>query len=209
MAKLKLTYFDFHGGRGEVARIALSIGKIPFEDDRIPFEEWPRRKPAMPFHGLPVLEVDGVCVTQSNAINRYAGKLADLYPSDPLQALICDEVMDAVEDVTIKTVATFSIENEEEKKGARKALVDGPLRLYLERLEERLVQQGGEWFAGGRISVADLKVFVWVGHLKSGKLDHVPVDLPDRVAPKLVVHLERVRNHPGVKAYYAEHRATP
>ena len=28
MAKLKLTYFDFHGGRGEPARLALSIGGI-------------------------------------------------------------------------------------------------------------------------------------------------------------------------------------
>ena len=34
-APLKLTYFDFHGGRGEPARIALSIGGIPFEDDRV------------------------------------------------------------------------------------------------------------------------------------------------------------------------------
>jgi glutathione S-transferase len=205
MAKLKLTYFDFHGGRGEVARIALSIGNIPFEDERIPFAEWPRRKPEMPFNAMPVLEVDGMRVTQSNAINRYAGKLADLYPSDPLQALICDEVMDAVEDVTIKTVATFSIADEEEKKAARKALVAGPLTLYLERLEERLIQHGGEWFAGGRISVADLKVFVWVGRLKSGELDHVPADLPDRVTPRLAAHLERVRNHPGVRAYYAKH----
>jgi hypothetical protein len=25
---------------------------------------------------------------------------------------------------------------------------------------------------------------VWIRHLKSGVLDHVPADLPDRVAPK-------------------------
>ena len=36
MPKLKLTYFDFHGGRGEPARLALSMGGIPFEDDRVP-----------------------------------------------------------------------------------------------------------------------------------------------------------------------------
>ena len=36
MAKLKLSYFDFHGGRGAPARIALSIGGIAFEDDRVP-----------------------------------------------------------------------------------------------------------------------------------------------------------------------------
>jgi hypothetical protein len=33
---------------------------------------------------------------------------------------------------------------------------------------------------------------------------HVPTELPDRVAPKLVEHFERVKSHPGVKAYYAK-----
>jgi hypothetical protein len=39
MTKQKLTYFDFHGGRGEPARLALSISGIPFEDDRVPPSE--------------------------------------------------------------------------------------------------------------------------------------------------------------------------
>jgi glutathione S-transferase len=86
MAKIKLTYLDFHGGRGEPARLALSIAGIPFEDDRVPYADWPRRKPTAPFGHLPVLEVDGQLLTQSNTINRYVGKLANLYPSDPWQA---------------------------------------------------------------------------------------------------------------------------
>ena len=39
MAKLKLIYFDFDGGRGEPARLALSIGGVPFKDDRVPPSE--------------------------------------------------------------------------------------------------------------------------------------------------------------------------
>ena len=35
MPNLKLTYFDFHGGRGETARLAMFIGGIAFEDDRL------------------------------------------------------------------------------------------------------------------------------------------------------------------------------
>jgi glutathione S-transferase len=204
MAKLKLTYFDFHGGRGEPARLALAIGGIDFEDDRVSFADWPRRKPQTPFGGLPVLEVDGQVVTQSNGINRYVGKLTDLYPSDPWQAALCDEAMDAVEEITTQVVATFDLP-EEQKKARRKALADGAITFYLTRLQQRLEAHGGTYFAGGRLSVADLKVFGWIGHLKSGKLDHVPTDLPNRVAPKLVEHYERVKNHPGVKAYYAKH----
>ena len=45
MPKLKLTYFDIHGGRGEPARLALSIGGIPFENDRVAPSDWLARKP--------------------------------------------------------------------------------------------------------------------------------------------------------------------
>ncbi len=202
MPELKLTYFDFHGGRGEPARLAMFMGGIEFEDRRVPLAEWPAVKAEMPFHAVPVLEVDGKTLTQSNVINRYVGKLAGLYPSDPWQAALCDEVMDVIEDIVNEVVATFTIENEEEKRAARQALADGPLRFYLERLQTRLEQTGGEYFADNRLTVADLKVFVWIRNLRSGILDYIPTDLPDRVAPLLVEHLERVNKHPKITAYY-------
>jgi len=123
MPKLKLTYFDLHGGRGEPARLALSMGGIPFKDDRVASSDWTARKPDTPFGALPVLEVDGQTLAQSNAINRYVGKLTDLYPPDPWQAALCDEVMEAVEDISTKLAATLFLPDEE-KKTQRKALVE-------------------------------------------------------------------------------------
>ena len=202
---LKLTYFDFHGGRGEPARLALFIGGLPFEDDRVPFSDWERRKLDTPFGALPILERDGQILAQSNAINRYVGKLTDLYPSDPWQAALCDETMEAVEDISSMIVATLFLP-EEEKKARRRTLVEGPLPFYLSRLQRRL-EERGRYFAADRLSVADLKVFVWIRHLKSGALDHVPTDLVDHVAPKLLEHYERIKNEPGVKAYYARQGA--
>ena len=204
MAKLKLTYFDFHGGRGEPARLALSIGGIPFEDDRVPTSDWEHRKAHTPFGALPVLEVDGRTLAQSNAINRYVGKLADLYPTDPWQGALCDEVMEAVEDIGTKIAGTLFLP-EEQTKAQRQALVEGAIPFYLTRLQQRLEVHGGRYFADDRLSVADLKIFVWIRHLKSGALDHVPTDLPDRVAPTLVEHYERVKNDPRIRAYYANH----
>ncbi len=201
---LELTYFDFHGGRGEPARLALSIGGVPFTDRRVKFEDWPALKPTTPFGGIPVLSVDGAEVAQSNGINRFVGKLTGLYPEDPLQAAFCDEAMDAVEEISVQIVSTFSITDAQEKKARRQALADGPIRFYLERLDKRLDARGGQWFADGRLTVADLKVFLWIRHLKSGNLDHVPTDLPDRLAPRLLQHFERVRAHPKVRGYYAE-----
>src|SRR4029077_13469699 len=111
-----------------------------------------------------VLEVDGKTVSQSNAINRYVGKLADLYPSDPWQAALCDEVMEAVEDIGTKIGATFALP-EEQKKAQREELVAGPIPFYLTRLEQRLEAHGGRYFAADRLTVADLKVFVRIRRL--------------------------------------------
>lgn len=44
---------------------------------------------------------------------------------------------------------------------------------------------------------------VWVRALRAGILDHVPADLPDKLAPKLVDHLDRVLGNPEVTEYYA------
>ena len=203
MAKYKLTYFDFHGGRGEPVRIALAIAGIPFEDDRISFDDWSSRKPGTPFGSVPVLEVDGKTLGQSNAIGRYVGKLAGLYPADPWQAALADETMDAVEDVIGEVGATMFLP-EDEKKAKREALAAGPLPFALGCLEKRLEANGGRYFADDRLTVADLKTAMLVRILRSGMFDYVPADLVDRTAPKLVEHYRRVMDDPDVKAYYAK-----
>jgi glutathione S-transferase len=182
---LKLTYFDFDGGRGEVARLALHIGGLAFEDRRIAFKDWDAHRDATPFHALPVLEVDGQVVAQSNTINRYVGKLAGLYPKDDWQALLCDEVMDAVEDLDHMIGNTIDLPADE-KKAARAELAAGPIPRYLEQFAARLKAAGGEHFADRRLTVGDLKVWMMVRWLRGGVLDHIPKDLVDRVAPLLV-----------------------
>lgn len=205
MPKLILAYFDFDGGRGEPARLALHIGGVAFEDRRIGPKDWPSVRDKAPFHAVPTLEVDGKLITQSNAINRYVGKLAGLYPKDDWQAALCDEVMDAAEDIGTRIGNTFSL-GPDEKKKAREELAAGPITRYLEQLQAKLQAAGGEYFADKRLTVADLKAFVWLRWLRSGLLDHIPKDLVDRVAPLLAKHAERVAAHPKVAAYYASRK---
>src|SRR5258708_32515588 len=59
MAKLKLTYFDFDGGRGEPARLALHIGGIAFQGHRLSGKGWPGVLGMMPFLANAPPEVDG------------------------------------------------------------------------------------------------------------------------------------------------------
>lgn len=201
MDKLQLTYFDFPGGRAEPARLALHIGGIAFEDQRFAPAEFAEVRKRTPLHQVPVLHVNGLQVTQSDAITRYAGKLAGLYPEDPVQALYCDEVMSALEDVTIRIGNTFGLAGDA-LKSAREALAADLLPRYLRWLDSRLEAHGGEYLADRRLTIADLKAFVLLGWLASGKLDHIPTDLVDTVAPKLAAYVARIAAIPAIAAWY-------
>ncbi len=202
MSSYKLTYFDFDGGRAEPIRIAFHAAGIDFEDNRLSFPEFNEMRQGTRFNSVPVLEIDGAAVTQSNALSRYVGKMAGLYPADDLQALYCDEVLGALEDLIHCIVRTFDLQGEDLRL-AREKLVDGWLSIYLRGLDELLARGGGEYFADNGLTVADLKAFVQTRSLRSGNLDYVPTDLVQRLAPGLVEHQERIESDPRVVAYYA------
>ena len=202
MNKLKLTYFDFAGGRAEPARLALHIGGIPFEDYRFAPADFPEVRKTTPLGQVPTLHVNGVQITQSDAITRYAGKLAGLYPEDALQALFCDEVLGALEDINIKIGTTFGMTGDD-LKNAREALAAGALPKYLRWLEQQLENHGGEFFADNRLTIADLKAFGLLSWLSSGKLDHIPGDLIETAAPKLTDYVSRIAKLPAIAQYYA------
>ncbi|MCP4341637.1 MAG: glutathione S-transferase [Desulfobulbaceae bacterium] len=202
MSTYKLTYFDIDGGRAEPIRIAFHTAGIDFEDNRISFAEFGEMRSSTRFNSVPVLEVDGAQITQSNALSRYIGKMADLYPLDNLQALYCDEVLGALEDLTHYIVRTYGLQ-EEELQLARQNLVDGWMSTYLRGLDQLLIRGGGNYFADNQLTVADLRAFVQTRSLSAGILDYVPTDIVLRVAPGLFDHQERISADPRVRAYYA------
>ena len=202
MSSYKLTYFNFDGGRGEPIRIALHAAGIEFEDERLSFEQFGKMRHGTPFNALPVLNIDGADVTQTNSLLRYVGKMADLYPTDNLQALYCDEVMSALEDVNHHVGQTLFLQGDELRL-AREKLVDGWLTIFIKGLDKLLIRGGGKYFVDNQLTVADLKAFVQVRSLRAGVLDHVPNDLVDRLAPALAKHQGRIEADARVVAYYA------
>jgi len=202
MFRYKLTYFDINGGRAEPIRIAFHTAGIDFEDNRISFAEFGEMRSSTRFNSVPVLDIDGVQITQSNALSRYIGKMAGLYPADYLQALYCDEVLGALEDLTHYIVQTYGLQ-EKELQLAREKLVDGWMTIYLRGLDQLLIRGGGEYFADNHLTIADLRAFVQTRALGSGILDYVPTDIVQRVAPGLFDHQERINSDPRVLAYYA------
>jgi glutathione S-transferase len=202
MNKLKLTYFDFDGGRAEPARLAMHIGGMPFEDIRFASKDFQEVRKTTPLNAVPTLHVNDVQVTQSDAITRYVGKLAGLYPADEFQALLCDEIMGGLEDVNVKIGSTFGLSGDE-LKNARETLVKEDLPKYLRWLQKQLDDNGGEYFADNRLTIADLKAFGVLRWLCSGALDHIPASLVQEVAPKLKAYMNRIEMLPSIAQYYA------
>jgi glutathione S-transferase len=151
--------------------------------------------------------VDDVQITQGDAITRYVGKLARLYPEDDFQALLCDEVMSALEEVNTKIGASFGMKGDE-LKTARETLAKETLPRYLRWLQSQLESHGGVFFADGRLTIADLKAFVILRWLSSGMLDHIPSDLLAREAPKLDEFMHRVAGLPAIAKHYERRGAS-
>jgi len=201
MPNYKVTYFDFHGGRGEPIRIALHAAGISFEDVRWSFQEFGENRTDMRFNAIPTLEIDGEMITQSNAISRYVGKMSGLYPDDPMQALYCDEAMGAAEDLNHYVVQTFGLQGDDLKQ-AREILMNGRLTVFIKGFAELLARGGGQYMADKRLTIADLKVLTQIKNFRAGNVDHIPADFIDSLAPELGAYQERIDADPVVNAYY-------
>lgn len=203
MSQLTLTYFDSPTSRGEECRLALFVAGVDFVDNRIAREAWPARKPTTPFGTLPVLEAAGKpAVSQSNAILGWVGRRFGLLPSDDWEALRLESLLSAVEDLRATIGRTFGIADQDELKRRRQELVEGPLRTWAASMERQVV---GPFAGGAALSVADIKLFVVLGWLKRGVLDHVPTDVLAPF-PRLEALHDAVALHPKVVQWYARSR---
>lgn len=192
MSSLKLTYFDTTG-RAEPIRLALAVGGIAFEDERLSGDQFGALKPKIPVGQVPVLTVDGVVYSQSAAILRYAGKLAGLYSrDDDLAAMRVDEVLDHIEDAVVKIYQNSSADG-------RKQFVDETLPKYLSALNKIAEEnEKSPWLVGDSMTIADLKCYVFVTGLASGVLDHIPADVVSSKYTYVLKSTEAVREHPKV-----------
>jgi glutathione S-transferase len=98
--KIKLTYFNIEGA-AEYVRLALTLSKVDFEDDRLDGPKWGELKPKTPYGQVPVMTVDGGPMRgQSKAMLRWAGSTLSetLYPKEKLFDI--EETIGVLEDLS-------------------------------------------------------------------------------------------------------------
>jgi glutathione S-transferase len=200
MSRPRLIYFDAPVSRGEECRLALHLAGIDFEDVRIDRAAWPAMKEQTPYGSLPVLELPGGrTIAHANAILVLIGRRHGLHPADDLEAALHEGMMTHVEDLRARVSPTIRME-EAEKKTAREALVADYLPAWGRAAERNI--RGGPFFAGDKIHVVDLKLHMAVRWFIGGKVDHIPATI-FAGCPKLTRVHDAVRDHPGVRSWYA------
>lgn len=201
---LKLYYGDMPFWRAEVVRLALHIGGVPFEDVRD--TKAVREAGKLTFGAVPVLEVDGQILSQTQAMASYSGKLARIHPEGAWQQAKVDEAINGCTDVTGTIGATFRLPDAE-KVAARQELCapDGRLTLHLGGLEKLCAgNDSASGFAVGEsLTVADLAIWRLCGWVSAGVIDGIDPGYVSSRFPRLALLISAVDAHPKVAEWKA------
>ena len=192
--KVKLTYFNLRG-RAEPARLLLAYGGVEYEDHRLKDGEWAGLKPQTPYGSVPVLEWDGCTVAQSVSIARFIAKEVGLGGRTNLEAAQADEIVDAINDLLEGVVNTHFKGSDE---AAKKKFLSETLPNGFAKMEARLCNRGGQYFAGNALTWADVLAFnfcSWLPDVAPGAQSCLDQ------CPKMKNLLARVGEIPNIKAW--------
>ena len=205
---IKIYYSHTPFWRAEVLRVSLFTSNIPFEDVRISREEFismiktgylPNGK-KVPFHQLPVIEVDGEIIGQTGAIARYCGKISNLYSNDNINAAKIDQIIDAATDITNLVSPTIREKDAQKKAEDRLLLKNKLLPRWFRYLENILSESTSDWFVENKMTIADIAMWRLLGWLISGIIDGIPTTIVDSY-PKLKNIHTNVHHHPKVQEW--------
>ena len=101
MKEIPNLHYFLGRGRAETTRWMLAINQIEFKN--IPIETHSmlanlRSSGKLPFDQIPLLEIDGLNLSQSSGMVRYLARRGKFYPEDPEEAVRCDMIAGAVAD---------------------------------------------------------------------------------------------------------------
>ena len=189
----QLYYFKGRG-RAETTRWMLAANGIDFQN--IPIETPQalaalRSSGKLPFDQMPLLEIDGLGISQTTALIRYLARQGDLYGDTATDALWCDMIAGVASDLVETAMqAAFqpNVDIAIKALGVRFAKF-GP------RLEMRLANNGEKFTSSKRFSFADIVLT----EALTSYLEFLPDILKE--TPLLANLQQRVTHLPGIMAY--------
>jgi len=207
--QLVLSYFDMPG-KAQAIRFALALGKRAFRDARLTLEEYNAEQGAgaLPFGIVPVMDVGGERIAQSDAILRYAGAVAGLAPADPLIQARIDQWVALESDFSYPFTMALSPAKcylptwrAEDAATFRLAILTHHVPTFLAFVENALERSSTGWLAGtDGPSIADVCWAPRLRWLESGALDWLPPSILQPY-PRARAVVDRVHALPEVAAF--------
>jgi len=196
MPQLKLIYLNVRG-LGELPRLVMHYADVEFEDMRLDREQWMEMKSRTPFGQVPVLEVDGVQLAQSQAISRYLARRHGLAGKDDMEQAFADMHVDHIKDMMIAGRHSYTEKDPEKQKEYNAKYLTDVLGPTIKKLEETLAKNGSGCLIGSDITWADLAYYNFFTY----SMDKMADLMKD--APLLKALIERIGNNPNIKKYKA------
>jgi len=221
----KLTYFDIRG-LAENARIILAAAKQEYEDCRLSFSfgtpgdfstikrpEFDEMKAKGQLDAsmgkVPLLEVNGVKIGQSKAIERFLASQLGMMGSSPTEAAQVDQLGETVRDIKDAYQKARGIQDEAEKKTAIDKWFAEDLPNYMSLAEKSLPAGPGPFLVGGKLSLADI-LFYTLLLAPGGFFDNTEgAKASFQSSPKIKAAMEAVDALPQLKEYFASRKETP
>ncbi len=195
---IKLIYFDFNFWRIDILRLSLSYSKIPYNYERIPRNDWKKRKNDFPFGQLPIMIFKDKMYSHTHSLAHFCAKKSNLYDSDESKALIIDQVLDWANEITNKIApsirAAMREKNFAKSEKLRKEFIKNDLNLWFSYLENLLKRSSSKnSFFTGKFSIADITAWRVLFWFASGKLDQINDSFLNNL-PSLKNYYEKISN---------------
>lgn len=225
MPTYKLTYLDIRG-LAETARFLFAIAKVPYEDVRLSLNfgtpgdfstitrpEFDAAKAAGELDAglgkVPILEVDGVKIGQSKAIERFLAKEFGLNGDSAVQAAQVDQLCETVRDFKDAYGKVKGIKDEAEKKTAMDKWFAEDLPGHIKAAEKSVPAGSGPWLVGSKVSLADIHWFVFLAAPK-GYFDNAEgAKAAFQECPCIKAAVEAVAAIPELQEWMAKRKDTP
>ncbi|TMW59770.1 hypothetical protein Poli38472_004839 [Pythium oligandrum] len=180
---------------------------LAYLSDRFDDAQFAELKETFPYGQLPLLEVDGEVIAESEAVLRYAGRLSGLYPvNDPVAALKIDELLGSISEMTSKIAPSLREQDADKRKTLREEAANVIIPRYIGLIDHRLTQlKEYAVFKTDTLFIHELLINNFVSWMKMGVVDHIPTTVCDGY-PAVEALVAKVSNHPKVVEYYANPR---
>lgn len=217
MPSYKLVYFDVRGV-AEVARFCFVVGKVPYEDSRFSFAfgtpgdfstiirpEFDAAKAAgeldVSLGKVPYLEVDGVKIGQSKAIERYLAREFGLMGSSAIEAAHVEQACENIVDFKAAYQKVKGIQDAAAKESAVKKWFEEDLPAHLALADKSLPAGPGPFLVGAKVSLADLAVYQFLAAPKGFFDDAEGAKAAFQGCPRIKAAMEAVDKIPELQEW--------